>query len=809
MAMTGGTAKLVKTGYANGSSNYPIKLYVYHKSTQTTSTNKSKVYVGMYVTSPSSSYDIGPWDDFNGSYVGTKSLTFDGTIPNFAGTRWIAENLSFDVTHDDEGKGKATIYWKWGVNSSWGGFVNPSGSFEITLPTIARASVPTCASSVTMGNSLTITTNRKSSSFTHTLSYKFGSKTGTIATGVGASKAWTVPDLAAYCNNATKGTCTITCDTYSGSTKIGSKTVTVTLNVPEASVPTVSASTVAMGNKLTISTNRKSSNFTHQIAYSFNGYSELLISGATKSYAWEVPLDLASKIPSAPSGTGIITCITFNGTATVGTETVPFTASVPNNTTTQPKLSSYTLTPDGTVPSAFSGLYIQGKTGLKATFTASSKYSTISSYKMTIGSITRSGNPATLTSFSTAGAKTVICTITDARGYYTTFSPSITVLPYSTPKVVPYSGAKSIVCERCTSDGTLSDSGTWLRIKAGRSYSTVTSNGAQKNFCTFGYRYKVSDASAYSSDVVLISSSNTTIDEVDTKISGIVSSITTSYSVQLFVRDTMGEEETYTVPVPTAGADFHLMEGGAGAAFGKYAEIKNGVEFAWDVYGRARGLGNLKVIRDNSDYDDYKEPGSFAVTSNASAKTMSNRPCDEAGTLTVYSSNGVYNADSSYKYIVQEYTTYTGRERYRRYWYTSGGPNAWNNAYWEVMSADTGWVSLGLSSAVSAPSTSHGIVGSGCYYRVIDKKHVYVAFNCSVSYTGGDVIVVSGLTIPTDYRPTRYVYSICAAQNRHIARIYVNTAGEVCVNYLQSMQSGTQTTSSTVGWLDGYMDYWI
>ena len=814
MAMTGGTAKLVKTGYANGNTSYPIKLYVYYKSTQNTSTNKSTVYVGMYVTTPSSSYDIGSWGDFNGSYVGTKSLTFNGEIPNFAGTRWIAENKSFEVTHNDDGTGKATIYWKWGVNSSWGGFVNPSGSFDITLPTIARASTISCPTSGTMKGTVKISIARKSTAFTHTLSYKFGTKTATIESGIKAdSYTWTIPDLASYCNNATKGTCTITCVTYNGNTKVGTKTATFTLNVPSASEPTVSASTIAMGNTLTISTNRKSSNFTHQIAYSFNGASNgdsaMLISGATKSYAWKVPLDLAKTIPSATSGEGIITCITYNGTATVGSKTVPFKASVPNNSTTQPEISSCILAPYGTVPSAFGGLYIQGKTGVKATLTASSDYSTIASYKMTVGSTTRSGNPATLKSFSTSGNKTVTCTVTDARGYSKTIYPAITVLPYGSPKVVPRNGDRSIVCERCKNDGTLSDSGTWLRIKARRSYSKVTSNGTQKNFCTLGYRYKESDDSAYKKDVVLIESSDTSTDEVDTKISGIVSSLTTSYLVQLFVRDTMGEEITYTVTVPTSSVDFHLRDGGKGAAFGKYSEIPNGVEFAWDVYGRVRGLGNLTVIPNQSDCDGYKEPGAFAVTSNASAKTISNLPCGDAGILIVYASNGLYRSDDSYKYIVQEYITYTGREHYKRFWCTNGDPNVWNNAYWEVMSADTGWVSLGLSSAVSEPSSAHGIAGSGCFYRVIDKKHVYISFNCSLTYSGETSIVLSGSTIPEEYRPKRYIYSLCTAQNRHVARAYVNTAGNVCVSYMQSLSSGTPTSSCTVGWFDGYLDYWI
>ena len=99
MAMTDYTSKLVHTGYANGNSARPIQVYVAYKSSQSIDTNRSTIYVGMYVTTIAG-YPIGAWDDFNGSYVGTTALTFDGSIPNFSGTRWLVENKSFTVDHN-------------------------------------------------------------------------------------------------------------------------------------------------------------------------------------------------------------------------------------------------------------------------------------------------------------------------------------------------------------------------------------------------------------------------------------------------------------------------------------------------------------------------------------------------------------------------------------------------------------------------------------------------------------------------------------------------------------------------------------
>ena len=97
-----------------------------------------------------------------------------------------------------------------------------------------------------MGASITINMARASSSFDHTLTYKFGSATGTIGSDLGTSKAWTVPlSLASQIPNGTSGTCTITCKTYNGSTLIGTKTVSFTAKVPSSVVPSISAQTIS------------------------------------------------------------------------------------------------------------------------------------------------------------------------------------------------------------------------------------------------------------------------------------------------------------------------------------------------------------------------------------------------------------------------------------------------------------------------------------------------------------------------------------------------------------------------------------
>lgn len=122
-----------------------------------------------------------------------------------------------------------------------------SGSGSGTLDTIPRATTPTLSSSsVNMGSAVTINLPRASSSFTHDLAYSFaGASYVAITTGAGASYSWTTPDLASKIPNATSGTVTIRCITKSGSTTVGTKTITMTLKVPTSVVPTISAVTAA------------------------------------------------------------------------------------------------------------------------------------------------------------------------------------------------------------------------------------------------------------------------------------------------------------------------------------------------------------------------------------------------------------------------------------------------------------------------------------------------------------------------------------------------------------------------------------
>lgn len=533
------------------------------------------------------------------------------------------------IAHNDEGVGSFTVSVDTSIESGGHGpGTIKLASKTVSLPTIYRASVPTLsASTVKMGNALIITTNRKSSSFKHTLKYTFGGTTGTITTEAGASYTWMVPDLAAKCNNAVSGTATITCITYNGSTKIGEKTCTVTLTVPAVTTPVFTNGDVIIGGSNPIQTNAASANFTHVITYSFNGKTGSVNTTPTKSgIVWYTPAELASYI-TADSGEGSITCTTYNGTAKVDFVTVKFDAVVPNTETFQPKVSSFSVTPYGTLPSAFNGLYIQGKSGVQASFTASSTYSTIDSYKLTADGRNFFGNPAKSSAFTRSGNFTVAGVVTDKRGFSKTVYKDVTVHPYSKPSIVHSDGHSAIVCERSLQDGTYDDTGTHLHIKCKRDYYPVIVDGVQKNYCSLKYQYKMAGGS-WSSLVTLLDGSNTSTDDYDGKLANVVSQADKSYTIRLIVTDTIGSSETYEFAIPTADVTMHLGEGGYGVGFGKYSEATADhkmVELAddWDLVMDGQAVTDFVVEQGTSGiwtyrkwYSGYVEAWCFATNIN-------------------------------------------------------------------------------------------------------------------------------------------------------------------------------------------------
>lgn len=123
------------------------------------------------------------------------------------------------------------------------GSMGVSGSMGLTK--IARATQPSAAGA-DLGQEITINLPRATSNFTHRISYEWSGKSGVLASGVGTSYKWTVPlSFVADIPNSSQQNLVIVCDTYNGSSYIGTKRAYVSMKVPASIVPKIDSIAVS------------------------------------------------------------------------------------------------------------------------------------------------------------------------------------------------------------------------------------------------------------------------------------------------------------------------------------------------------------------------------------------------------------------------------------------------------------------------------------------------------------------------------------------------------------------------------------
>lgn len=150
--------------------------------------------------------------------------------------------LSGQVTVPHNADGTLTI----SVSASISGKIVGSVSGTQAMTTIPRASSMTVSGN-TLGSPVTMVISAASSGFKHLVNYNWGGETGfAVWDGSAGTYTWTPPlSFASKIPNGTSGLCTLTLETYSGQSMIGSKQYQLTLYVPSSVTPSVSAINVS------------------------------------------------------------------------------------------------------------------------------------------------------------------------------------------------------------------------------------------------------------------------------------------------------------------------------------------------------------------------------------------------------------------------------------------------------------------------------------------------------------------------------------------------------------------------------------
>lgn len=513
MAMTGGTAYLVKSEYTNyGSNNWTTDLYIYVKIvSQNPAANTSTIALGMYVYSK---YEI-DWGDFgNGgtSYIGTATsgsncFTFTQGQSG-SGTKWLVENKQVTVTHNTNGALTLPIYWHWGVYSSWGQYLAPSGSKSVTLTAIDRTAptVSFTVSSIT-ANGFTISASSSATADIWQYSTDNGSTWTQFSTTAGTSASKAVTGLSPNTTynvkvRARKKTNQI----YGTSAATSVKTLGGAI-VNSATQVTADAATVTL--KVNVTVYDASYNYTLALK---NGSTTIVsIEGLTwakgtadrtVNLTSSERTELLTAMASLKSFTGTFAVTTYNGGTQIGSvssKTATVTTTAANS---GPTLSGFTYADSYATTTAITGndqLFIQSHSKLTVTpGTATPKnQATITNYTATCNGVSVSnttGAALTVGAVAKSGTVAVVLTVTDSRGYTASVTKNITVIAYASPKV------NSLTLRRTN------DIEAEMQLVFNGTISAITVDSVQKNSLKYvRYRYKATSASSYSSYVSILS----------------------------------------------------------------------------------------------------------------------------------------------------------------------------------------------------------------------------------------------------------------------------------------------------------------
>ncbi len=226
------------SGTIKGKVTQNSSVYAYYMAwsgTQSIDGNYTDVTVKHYWTRSSTSLN------FDTTVERRYGITIDGTTSSgtkhFDFSPWPSDTTISTYTkrvyHNSDGtksikistyaNGRAASY---GPSNSAETSGDCTASATITLDTIPRASSVTC-NSFNIGSSTTINIGSASSNFRHTIKYTYGDLSGVIADKTALTSIGWTPDKAQFYSripNGRTGYGSVTCETYSGSTLVGTKT---------------------------------------------------------------------------------------------------------------------------------------------------------------------------------------------------------------------------------------------------------------------------------------------------------------------------------------------------------------------------------------------------------------------------------------------------------------------------------------------------------------------------------------------------------------------------------------------------------
>ena len=212
---------------------------------------------------------------------------------------------------------------------------------------------------------------------------------------------------------------------------------------------------------------------------------------------------LLNAMASVKSFTATIELVTKSGSTQIGSASTCTCTIRTSQANSGPSISCFTFADSYSTTTAITDndqVLIQDYSRLTVTpgTAAARNGASIVSYSAVCSGVTKSnttGAALSLGTIGTSGTRDITLTVTDSRGYTASVTQSVTVVPYSKPRV-------SSVSLRRTNDIE-----TEMQLVFNGSISPITVDGTQKNSLLYArYRYKLTSASSYNSYTSILGS---------------------------------------------------------------------------------------------------------------------------------------------------------------------------------------------------------------------------------------------------------------------------------------------------------------
>jgi len=344
----------------------------------------------------------------------------------------------------------------------------------------------------------------------------------------------------------------------------------------------LSSTAVTLGD-IFLQVDRKVSTYYHKARFSSGGTTLFTSAAFATDLTVTVPRSWFNSFPNNASITVTVTVYTYTDsscTTQVGstaTGTVTLTADADMKPTVSAGWAALAEYNSGAV-SGMTG-YIKGYSKAQATFDDTKvthvNNASTAAFSVTYNSETASASPYRTGILVSAGDVSITCTVTDTRGRTASETFTVSVMDYAGP------GVTNTGIWRGLSDGTEDDDGTYMRVLASASYTSLDG----QNSATLSVATKAAGGS-WSAETSITSGTVSILSGFDPDV---------TYTVRVTVTDALGNTSAYSITIPKRKWAMKFRPTGDGVAFGMKPTADNELQMpeGWKIKIGSYYVGTL------------------------------------------------------------------------------------------------------------------------------------------------------------------------------------------------------------------------